>query len=195
LVVLYKNRFNLFKESEIISAVKAGHTEQFSLLVNQHSAKIFALAKSMLNIQEDAEEVTQDVFLKAFRNLNSFRGEAKFSSFLYRICYNECLNRLKVQRRDYDVDNLADNDENVYDGFYELKREEQKHFLFLAMEKLNPEYKMILTLFYFDEQSYVEISEVSNLTLTNVKVKLHRAKNALAKVLNELLNDEVNNLI
>lgn len=181
-------------EKDIIESVKAGDIEKYSLLVAQYSAKIFALANSLLKNKEDAEEITQNTFLKAFQSLHSFRGESKFSSFLYRICYNESINRIRSRKIEVDIENVSLVDTEINDGFYRIKHAEQKKLLTLAMKKLSSENSMVLTLFYLEEQSQNEIVEMTGMSLANVKVRLHRARIALAKELNILLNEEVRNL-
>lgn len=181
-------------EKDIIESVKAGNIEKYSLLVAQHSAKIFALANSLLKNKEDAEEVTQNTFLKAFQSLDSFRGESKFSSFLYRICYNESINRIRSRKIEVDIENVPLVATEINDGFFLIKHTEQKKFLTLAMKKLSPENSMVLTLFYLEEQSQNEIVEMTGMSLANVKVRLHRARISLAKELNILLKEEVRNL-
>lgn len=181
-------------EKDIIEAVKAGDIEKYSLLVAQHSEKIFALANSLLKNKEDAEEITQNTFLKAFQSLGSFRGDSKFSSFLYRICYNESINRIRSRKIDVDIENVPLIDTEINDGFFQIKQAEQKKFLTLAMKKLSPEYSMVLTLFYLEEQSQKEMVEMTGMSLSNIKVRLHRARISLAKELNKLLKEEVRNL-
>lgn len=184
----------MISEKDIIELVKAGDIEKYSLLVTQHSEKIFALANSILKNKEDAEEITQNTFLKAFKALNSFRGESKFSSFLYRICYNESINIIQSRKIKVSIENVPMVDTEINDGFFRIKHAEQKKFLTLAMEKLSPEYSMMLTLFYLEEQSQKEIVEMTGISLSNVKVRLHRARIALAEELNIILKEEVRNL-
>lgn len=181
-------------EKSLINAVKAGDIEKYGQLVTLHSGKIFALANSLLKNREDAEEITQDVFLKAFKSLDNFRGDSKFSSYLYRICYNESMNKLRSRKIEVDIEDTIIEETNINDGFFRIKHAEQKKYLNLALQKLNPEYAMVLTLFYLEEQSNKEIVEMTGMSLSNVKVRLHRARHALAKVLNAMLKNEAKNL-
>jgi len=185
----------LSKEQSIIEAVKNGDVSQYEVLVKKHSTKMFALAMSILHNQEDAEEVTQDVFLKAYQALDSFRGASKFSSFLYRICYNESMNLLRKRKIEFDVSSDQIANTVINDDFFEYKKLEQKEILDLAMQKLNPEYSSLLMFVYYEELSYNEIVEITNLSLSNVKVKIHRAKSILANVLNDLLKNDLNDLL
>lgn len=149
----------------------------------------------MLKNREDAEEVTQDTFLKALNAISTFRGKAKFSSFLYRICYNECINKIRRRKKPIAPEESAEVEGDIKDGFYTLQKLEQKRYLNMALGKLNPDYAMILTLFYREELTYQEIMEITDMTLSNVKVKLYRSKKALAAALNKLLDKEVKDLI
>jgi len=163
-------------------------------LVEKYSEKIFALAISLLKNKEDAEEITQNTFLKAYQSLDKFREDAKFSSFLYRICYNESINQIRSRKMTLDIDNVATKDTQINDGFFHIQKKEQKKYLTLALDKLNPEYRMVLTLFYLEEQSLNEIIEITAWSLSNTKVKLHRARLALAKEINKILKNEARNL-
>ena len=178
----------------IIEEVIKGETHKYAVLVQKYSEKIYALAKSMLKNKEDAEEITQNVFLKAFHALGSFRGDARFSSFLYRICYNECVNCLKSRKIMVDLGEFNLEEAEINQGFYELKRTDQKKFLEQALSMIHPEYSLVLTLFYLEEQSVKEIVEMTGLSLSAAKVKLHNARNAMATAMNSILKNEIKNL-
>lgn len=185
----------MVSENLIIEAVRRGDVRQFEEIVHRHSANILALAESILKNREDAEEATQDVFVKAYKALSKFRGDSKFSTFLYRICFNECINRIRSRKVRFDSEVSQSADLTINGGFYSLKRAEQKKYVTLALKQLSSEYSGIITLFYLEELSHKEIMEITGWTLSNVKVKLHRAKNALSRVINKLLKDEVSSLI
>lgn len=182
-------------ENQIIESVKSGDIRQFEKIVRLHSAKIFSLAESLLKNREDAEEATQDVFFKTFKSLDKFRGDAKLSTYLYRICFNECTNRNRLRPVKFDFEISESAETAIEDEFYSMKRTEQKKYLSAALKKLPPDYSGIITLFYLEELSHKEIMEITGLSLSNVKVKLHRAKNAFSKVINEQLKNEVKDLI
>ncbi len=182
-------------ENLIIEAVRSGDVRQFEKIVLRHSTNIFALAESILKNREDAEEATQDVFVKAYNSLTRFRGDSKLSTFLYRICFNECINRTRSRKIKFHYEVFGSEELAVNDGFYSMKKSEQKKFLASALKHLPSDYSGIITLFYLEELTHKEIMEITGLTLANVKVKLHRAKNALSKAINELLKNEVKDLI
>lgn len=181
-------------EKSIIEAVKSGDIEKYSLLVQSHSGKVFALARSLLKNREDAEEITQNVFLKAFKSLDNFRGDSKFSSFLYRICYNESINRIHSRKIDFSIDEEQTAGAAINETFYQIRKAEQQRYVRIALNKLPDTYRVVLTLFYLEEQSYTEITQLTGLRLSAVKVRLHRARAALAEVLNEMLKTEVKDL-
>lgn len=182
------------KDTSIIREVLDGNTAKYELLVAKHSEKVFALAKSMLKNKEDAEEITQNVFLKAFNSLKRFKGDAKFSTYLYRICYNECLNHLRSRKVFTDIENTVYEDQDINEGFYNLKRLDQQNILKKALKKIHHDYAMVLTMFYLEDQSHKEIMGMTDWSLSAVKVKLHNARKSLAIVLNDMLKNEVNNL-
>lgn len=104
------------------------------------------------------------------------------------------MNRIRSRKIEVDIEKVPLVATEINDGFFRIKHAEQKKFLTLAMKKLSTENSMVLTLFYLEEQSQNEIVEMTGMSLANVKVRLHRARIALAKELNILLNEEVRNL-
>lgn len=183
------------EEKKIIQDILKGDSQKYQILVERHSQKIYALALSLLQNREDAEEITQNSFLKAFQALGSFKGKSKFSSYLYRICYNESINLLRQRKQSFSLEQIVEEPEELNQIFYKIKQEEQKKFLNLALEKLAPDYRMVLNLFYFEEQSIKEIINITGWSTSNTKVKLHRARVLLETELNRILNTELKNLM
>ena len=167
---------------EIIESVKKGNISDFSILVDRYKNKAFSLLKRMLKNQMDAEEVLQDCFVKAYKALTSFKQESKFSTWFYRIVYNTALTRLSAKKRkiememtsvDEHFDLESDNDYNLTD------QKDISGFIKSQVEKLPANYSTIITMFYLNEMSCEEISETMGTSLSNVKVMLHRSRNAL----------------
>jgi RNA polymerase sigma-70 factor (ECF subfamily) len=149
----------------------------------------------MLKNREEAEEVAQDSFVKAFQSLNKFRGDSKFSTWIYRIAYNTCLDRLKKYKKDFHlvrIDGVTVHQIKTLDSALEtMEAQEQSRVIQDCLETLSSEDGFLLTLFYFEERSLAEISKIVGLTETNVKVKLFRGRKKLASILKKYLEPEI----
>ena len=176
-------------EKYYISRIQNGHTEDFSVLVDDYSRPLYLLIVQIVDCPEDAEEVLQDVLLKAFRSLNSYKGDCKFSTWLYRIAYNTAISAIRKKKQEflYIDENTINNvpDERVDDIMSPSDGEERVIRLSQAINRLSGEEKALITLFYYEEKSMDEIGEVLKLTLSNVKVKLHRTRKKIYVLMNE----------
>ncbi|MFD0861447.1 RNA polymerase sigma factor [Sungkyunkwania multivorans] len=179
----------------IIAEVRAGNTNAYAKLVTQYQVMIFTLAVRMLNDREEAEEVAQDVFVKAYQKLGHFKGQSKFSTWLYRIAYNACLDRLKVLKRTVRSEILDEVNESdlgeIQNGLSHLLAQERKDMINLALSKLEPEESAIITSFYFEELSLREIAVALNISESNVKVRLHRSRKKLFAILKPVVKTEI----
>jgi RNA polymerase sigma-70 factor (ECF subfamily) len=185
-------------ESYYIERVKAGEREAFSWLVGKYQDMVYTLCLRMLSNEADAMDAAQEVFVKAFRSMKSFQERSKFSTWLYRIAYNHCIS---VIRRNVKVIDLVDElpDEEVggeeVSGIEALGREERARYLRMALEALPETDAVVVTLFYFEELSLDEIAEVTGLTGSNIRIKLHRSRKKMYKVLSEKLRSELNSMV
>lgn len=174
-------------DHQIIERIRAGQTQCYGILVKRYERLVFSLALRMMKSREDAEEVAQDVFVKAYQALDSFKGEAKFSSWLYRITYNRSLDMLARNKRHpafEDSDAIADEDLNcVEDVLDRMERRAQQQLVQQAIKQLEPEEAFIVTVYYYKEHSVTEIAEMMDLTESNVKIKLYRSRKKLFKLL------------
>ncbi len=175
-------------EIKYIKRILDGETNLFAYFINSYSNSIYSLIVRIIPSKEDAEELVQDTFLKAFRKLDTFRGDCSFSTWLFRIGYNTAVSATRKRKTifpvvdesqleqvvDEDVDTIFDN-ENDEDLLQRLE---------VAIEKLNTEDKALITLFYFENKPVAEVSEVLQLTTENVKVKLHRIRKKLYVLIN-----------
>ena len=169
-------------DQEIIDSVRKGNDSDYSIIVNRYKNKAFSMLKRMLKNDFEAEEVLQDCFLKAYKSLVNFKGESKFSTWFYRIVYNTALTRLSSQKRKTETEMTSVEDhfdlESEY-GSDEIEKTDMKEFIHDLIGKLPERYTAIITMFYLNEMSIEEISEVMGLTISNVKVILHRSRNSL----------------
>jgi RNA polymerase sigma factor (sigma-70 family) len=182
-----------------VSRVLAGDTAAFALLVQKHQGMAFTLALKIVKSREEAEEVAQDAFLKAFRSLSTFQQKARFSTWFYRIVYTTALNQLKKKKLStvpVDDPHLQhDNLNEPHNQLDALTAAEQKHYLSLALERLAGEDCFLLTLFYLEESPIADISQITGISEGNVKVKLFRARKKLHAVLSQLLKKEIKEIL
>jgi len=189
---------NTATDIEIIQQILAGNTEMYSLLINTYKNKVFSLAYAIVSNREDAEEIAQDAFVKAFKGLPSFKERSSFSTWMYRIVVNTALNKKKLKKLvTVDKTDQAIQDKTfVFDSLpYNLKRDDQKKFIKMALNALYEQEKLCLTLFYLNELSVSEIQEITGLSESNIKVLLLRGRKHLYEQLKRLLKSEVKNLI
>ena len=182
-------------DQHYINQIIEGNTNAFSVLVNQYKDLVFTLAYKMLKNKEEAEEVSQDTFIKIFNSLNKFKGESKFSTWIYKITYNTCLDKLKKIKKENNVVYIEDFKEhqvnaiqNIIESIYEKERNQkiQEYLQLLPSEE-----EFLLTLYYFDDQSIEEIAKVIDCNANNVKIKLYRTRKKLASILKEQLEPEI----
>lgn len=182
-----------------IERVLRGNVNAFSYLVERHKGLVYTIALRMLKNAEDAEELSQDTFVKAFKSLNEFKFESKFSTWLYRIAYNGAISRLRKKQlvvSDIDEAVLPLNEVvSTYDGISVLTQEEQKKYIHEAIQNLKDDDAFIITMYYLEEYSIDEISKMTDLSNSNVKVKLHRARKRFYDELKMILKEEVKTIL
>ena len=186
-------------DSEIISQVLKGDHNAYALLVERYKSYVFTLTFRFTKNREDAEEVSQDIFVKAYRSLADFKGTAKFSTWLYTIVNTTCITFLRKRR--LDVKSL--DDERTFevadsqDSGFRANLVEQKSRLIMvnrAIAMLNPDDAEIITLFYKNEQSLEEISQILGVEVNTAKVRLHRARTRLKDKMEKHFKEEIKDL-
>ena len=169
------------------------------MLVDRHKDKAFTLALRLVGAREEAEEVVQDAFLRAFRSLDQFRGDAKFGTWFYRILYNICMTKVIRRRGKPEHVGLPGDDvlSDVVAGDGEpsiherLEAEETRQILAEEIDRLPAKFKSVVTLFYVQEMSYEEIVSVLSAPMGTVKTDLFRARNLLKKQVMSRMKGEV----
>ena len=179
--------------------VLEGNVSKYSYFIEKYKGMAFSIAYRISGNREDAEEIVQDAFLRAFKSLDKFRKDSKFSTWFYRIVVNSSLSRARNKRPEsssIDADDTADSVvENVESAYRSLDLSDQKKFIHLALEELSVEDRLLLTLYYLNENSIDEITEITGITPENVKMKLHRARNKMYTILNKNLKREIQSLL
>ena len=182
-----------------ITKVLEGDRNAFAYLVDKYKTMVYSLALRLVKDREEAEEISQDAFIKAYQSLASFKGKAKFSSWLYRIVYNTAISKLRQQpagRVSLDEPNISD---TLYleskENYDTLSADERKKYLEKALDSLDNDEKMLVILYYYEEKDLDEIASIAGLTKTNTKVKLFRARKKMFAVLQSYLKEETYNLL
>tara|TARA_R110001583_G_scaffold58714_4_gene174824 strand:+ start:610 stop:1185 length:576 start_codon:yes stop_codon:yes gene_type:complete len=182
-----------------ISETLNGNINAYAFLVEKYKHMVFTLVIRIVKNREEAEEISQDVFVKAYKNLKNFKGDSKFSTWIYKIGYYASLDVLKRNKRhvnSYNIDDICEGDlENVQDGLQILHETERKNIINEALLKLNEDERIILTLYYFEELPIKEIAKVIDLSEENIKVKLFRSRKKLAIILKHVIEPSTIDLI
>lgn len=173
------------EDNAIAEKVRAGDVELYRELVDRHRKQVHALGMSFLRNEDDSEDFTQEVFLKAFHSLEQFQGKSRFSTWLYRIAYNTAINN--VNRRKKYV-SLAENDEiesSVLTPEEESVKAAVREAVRKAVSELPEKYRLCIDLFFFYDRSYDEIEAITGDPVNTIKSHVFRAK----KLLREKLMD------
>ena len=181
---------NEWDDTYYIKKILDGHTEYFARLVDRYSHCMYVLILKIVRSKEEAEELTQDVFLKTFQNLYKFKGECRFSTWLYRIAYTTAISATRKKRNEFlyledlTINNVAD--EQVDEAFNKDDSAQLLTKLEKGIELLSPDERGLITLFYMENHPVEEIAAVTGLSESNVKVKLHRIRKKLYLIIKEM---------
>ena len=170
------------EEAHIIKEILNGNTEQYEYFLDRYGQQVFVLVDRIVSCQEDAEELTQDVFLKAFQQLSSFKAESSFSTWIYRIATNIAISAVRKKRNDVlrlDDSVFANLSDTQVDEALEDDSEEQMERLQQAMNQLEADERALITLYYLEEKPLAEVAFILGMTEGNAKVKLHRIRKKL----------------
>ena len=183
-------------DSEIISKVLLGDQQAFAELVDRYKNFVFTITLRYTDNREDAEEIAQDVFVKAYRSLADFRGASKFSTWLYTIVTTSCitfLRKKKLETRSLDDERVFEQAENQNSSFTANQIEQKSKVAMVneAIKLLLPDDAKVITLFYKGEQSLEEIGLIMGMEPNTVKVKLHRARQRLKEKMEKYFSHEI----
>lgn len=183
-------------DEQIINRVLKGEQSAFGSLIDKYKNYVFTLVLRFTVNREDAEELAQDVFIKAYRSLADFRGDSKFSTWLFTITRTTCLSFLRKKKLDtisLDNERTGLQLENRESGFSANGIEQKSRHVMLnqAINMLSPDDAQVLNLFYKGDQSLDEIGRIMRLDPNTVKVKLHRARQRLKDKMEKYFSNEV----
>ena len=175
-------------ETHIIHRILKGETSLYEYFLDKYSQQVFILIIRIVENQEDAEELTQDTFLKAFEHLSSFKAESSFSTWIYRIAYNTAISATRKRKQELIVMDSAMlmniSDQQIDDALND-ESEERVGKLNKAIKKLDAVERALISLFYNEEKTIGEIALILGLTESNAKVKLHRIRKKLYILITE----------
>lgn len=172
-----------------IERILAGDTSCFASLFDRYGKQVYAWVCRVIQNREDAEELTEDVFVKAFQHLKSFRGESDFLTWLYRIAYNLSISAVRKKKVEYlaiedsQLSNVSE--EMIQDQLGQADSSERLDLLDWALEQLPPDDRALILLFYKEDKSIEELAQITGLSIANIKVKLHRTRKKLYILMTE----------
>ncbi len=184
-------------DTEIISQVLLGNTQAYARLVHRYQDYVFTLSMRMVKNREVAEELAQDVFIKAFRHLASFRAEAKFSTWLFTIANNTCITHLRkkkpeIHSLEHEKVLAAAEQKNEGPAVILAEQKSKQEMVRKAVSLLGADDAQIITLFYHAEQSLEEIARILGVEPNTAKVRLHRARSRLKEKIETHFAEELN---
>jgi len=186
-------------DNELISRVLNGDQQAYAGLVSRYQSYVFTLALRMVKTREDAEEVAQDSFVKAYKYLADFKGASKFSTWLYTIVNNTAISFLRKKKVEiHSLDNekvfeVADSKESGM-GANMVEQKSKLAMVHEAIAMLNPDDAQIITLFYKAEQSLEETAQILGIEINAAKVRLYRARTRLKEKMETYFAEEIKNL-
>ena len=173
----------MYSDAYYIERVAAGDTGCFACLLDRYSRPVHSLILKMVRNKEDAEELAQDVFMKVFRNLPSFKADCSFSTWIYRIAYNTAISELRRKKQEFiaieesQIENVSEEEVSILLG--RTSENDQVEKLEHTLTLLPPEERAMIMLFYMKQKSIEELTVITGLSASNVKVKLHRIRKKL----------------
>lgn len=173
-------------DEEIALSVQKGEKTVFGVLVERYEAKMLRYAKKFLFGYEEAEDIVQEVFIKAYVNIQSFDSHRRFSPWLYRVAHNEFINAIKKKGREplsfFDPDTLFPHPLSKDRPEQEVNDKELKQMLDRCLNQLDPKYREPLILYFFEDLNYDQISEIMHIPVSTVGVRLKRGKTLLQEI-------------
>ncbi len=182
-------------DSYYIEQTIKGDFKSFALLIEKHKEMAYTLALRIAKNREDAEEIAQDAFMNVYKSLGTFKKEAKFSTWLYKIVYHVAVSRFRKKHIESspldDPKNTNTPQTETPDGLDLLHHKERKEVIARAISRLREDEGVVMTLFYLGENSIREIEEITGLTPSNIKILLHRGRSHLLQELKKILKTEI----
>jgi RNA polymerase sigma factor (sigma-70 family) len=178
-----------------IREILKGDSGSFSQLVEKYQHLAYTLSLKILNQREDAEDAAQEAFIKAYHALRFFNGKSSFRTWFFRIVYNTAIIKLRsIKKAEVKIEDTRMSEEEISGTesvMSQFNTEDRQKYLKAGLEKLDGEERALLTMYYYDDLPMDEISKIAGLTVSNVKVKIHRSRKKLLNELKLILKNEV----
>lgn len=186
-----------FNEADIIKRCQQGDLESFDILVSRYTERAYAVAFSVMGNSHDAGDMTQEAFIKVFRNISKFNFKSSFNTWLHRIVKNVCIDELRKRKRGtiLSLDASISSDDGEYTlqipdespGIQEiLEKEEEKEFLWKALEELKENHRVVLVLADIKGYDYTEVAQILDIPVGTVKSRISRARIKLAEIIRKM---------
>ena len=175
------------RDINCIKQVLGGNSEAFSYLLDKYKDRTFNLAFRICSNREEAEEVAQDAFLKAFKALGGFEMKSSFATWLYRIVYNTSISYVRTRKKgtlsleDFPAD--ASDFKGINNSEDESEREYRNALINFALQKINEEERGLISLYYYEEMNIEEISDCTGISKSNIKVRLFRTRQKMLEII------------
>ncbi|MFD2863543.1 RNA polymerase sigma factor [Mucilaginibacter antarcticus] len=175
-----------------LAKINNGSQAAFAFLVDKYKDMVYSIAIKILRDTDEAQDIAQDSFIKAYQQIGAFQGRSKFSTWLYTITYRTAITRLKQNKVEIvtlgdDIDAIADHLPGQIDL---LQSKQVKHYVKMAIDKLPQIDALLVTLYYINDLPIKEIEEITGLSKPNIKIKLFRARKVLESDLKFLMDNE-----
>lgn len=172
-------------DQSLIERIKSGDQSAFAQLISDHKNYVYSICMGILRDSFEAEEATQDSFLKFFRSASKIELTVKMRTFLYKVAYRTALDYLRKRKRVVSLDTSYHDAPSGILSEDMVQEHDNKRFILMALSELKSEEAAIVTMFYFKELNIKEIADITGLSLSNIKVKLLRSRNKLNKIISE----------
>ncbi len=174
----------MLTDTQLIQKIREGDNYALKSLVIRHQDHIYTVCYSILKLKGEAQEAAQDTFIKAFKSINLYKEEAKFSTWLYRIAYRTCLYMLRKRKTSVNLDTVT-NIVAIHQGdvMMDIEKRESQELLLSAINQLDPKEAGLIRMYYLDQLSIKELNASTGLSISNTKVILHRARKKLASII------------
>ncbi|MDR0969950.1 MAG: RNA polymerase sigma factor [Lentimicrobiaceae bacterium] len=184
----------LYTDNYYVKRIQEGDDACFACILDKYGTQIHTLIVRIVGNSEDAEELSQDVFMKVYKSIVSFKGTSRFSTWIYRIAYNTAISATRRRKQVYltleesQLTNVSDDELN--DSMSSLEKSERLERLEHALELLSPDERALILMFYMQEKTIDDLVQITGLSNSNVKTKLHRIRKKLVVLLQEMEEKE-----
>jgi RNA polymerase sigma-70 factor (ECF subfamily) len=167
-------------DAELVDKVKSGDKSGFNKIILKYQKQVYRFAKRLLNEHDDADDVTQEVFIRLYNSIGDFRGESKLSTYIYRITYNLCLNHIKKKNRFQKIHVNIEQENNLISGNnsnpeYDFAEKEKQKLIRKAYDSLPEKQKAVFNLRFYENLSYEEISKITGKSVGGIKANYFHA--------------------